>query len=43
MILLVNQMSCGVDLPQGKFIVIFVIKNIHQICIEWMDILKGKC
>lgn len=33
-------MSCSVELPQCKFVVILVIQYIHQVCIEWMDVLE---
>lgn len=36
----VNQMSCRVQLTQRQFVMIFVVQHVHQIGIEWMDIIE---
>jgi len=36
---LVNFVSSYVDLAESKLVVILVIQNVHQVCIEWMNIL----
>lgn len=38
--LLVNQILGNINLPQSQLVVIFVIENVHQICIKRMDVLK---
>lgn len=40
--LLIDQILGNVYLSQCQFIMVFVIQNIHQICIEGMDVLKNK-
>jgi len=40
--ILINKMSSCVDLTKSQFEMVFVIQNIHQICIEWMHILKKR-
>lgn len=40
--LLVYQVSSSVDLSQSQFKVIFVIKNIDKVGIEWVNILQYK-
>ena len=37
---LINFVSSHVDLTESKFVVIFVIKYVHQVSIEWMNILS---
>jgi hypothetical protein len=37
---LVNKMASCVDLPQGKFVVILVIQNGHQVAVERVNILQ---
>jgi len=39
---LVDFVSGNVDLSKSKLVVVFVIQNIHQICIKWMNILTNK-
>ena len=38
--LLINQMSSHVDLTQGKLVVVLIIKNVHEIRVEWMNLVK---
>jgi len=37
---LVNFVSGYVHLAESKLVMIFVIQNVHQICVEWMNILS---
>ena len=37
---LINFVSGNVHLAQSKLVVIFVIQNVHQVGIEWMNILS---
>ena len=37
---LVNFVSGNVHLAESKLVMIFVIQNVHQICVEWMNILS---
>lgn len=34
----VDEVASGVELTQGELVVVFIIENIHEISIEWMDI-----
>lgn len=38
--LLVDQILGNVYLSQGQFIMVFVIQHVHQISVEWVDVLK---
>lgn len=38
----VNQVLGGVDLSQGKLVVVSVIEDIDQLSIEWMNILQNR-
>lgn len=40
--LLVNQILGNVNLSQSQLVVIFVVQNVHQICIKRMNILRQK-
>ena len=37
---LVNFVSSDVHLAKSELIMIFVVQNVHQVCIEWMNILS---
>jgi len=39
---LVDFVSGNVHLAKSKLVVVFVIQYIHQVCIEWMNILPSK-
>lgn len=38
--LLIDQILGNVNLSQGQLVMVFVVKHVHKIGIEWMDILK---
>lgn len=40
--LLVNQILGNVYLSQCQFIMVFVVQHIHQIGIEWVDVLQRR-
>jgi len=37
---LIYEMSSSVDLTKSQLEMVFVIQDVHQISIEWMDILE---
>ena len=39
---LVNFVSGNIHLAKSKFVMIFVIQNVHQVCIKRMNILTNK-
>ena len=39
---LVYEMSSSVDLSQSQFVVIFVVQNVHQVCVKRMNVLEMK-
>uniref|UniRef100_A0A0E9WL69 Uncharacterized protein n=1 Tax=Anguilla anguilla TaxID=7936 RepID=A0A0E9WL69_ANGAN len=37
---IVNQILCYVYLSQGQLVVVFVIQNVHQVCIKWVNVVQ---
>ena len=37
---IINQVFSCIDLPQGQFVVILVVQDIHQISVKRMDVIK---